>query len=410
MLNPNRRTLFANTSRPSLSSNQSVPKHLSVPDEVVCDVVRCIKDADIDGLQSFLLGRYPLAAVCWHIESTGGLQLQHVLGRTLLSLAASCSTVEVVEFLVLAGAKVDAKDSHTGYTPLIVAVLRHEHTIVDLLLRYSASPNLTVSIGKKQFLIEINSLKDSPVLELFLLHRTDQRSLENEDARIVVTTLDLALMTRAKVFRKEHHYNANEIVKCLLRAGVEPLASVYLIIMPLLSRGYIDPHYEQDEGNLLLEFIRAGLDLQAMIFLPSYCGHNRACTLEHAFLFHTHGFYFMKFLARNLDIQPQEGRTNLLHTLCGGVHTKGHTCRGFDSEMERQVSEAISILLKRGIDPNVYDGGGSTPLERLVRAIIFNSAGRDALVCIRLLLKAGADPFQLTRLGSPIEAALTRTS
>ncbi|XP_030749022.1 myotrophin [Sitophilus oryzae] len=72
---------------------------------------------------------------------------QEVDGRPLILYAADYGQRDVIEYLILSGANVNAKDKH-GITPILAAIWEGHKSCVELLLQKGAEKNGVAPDGK----------------------------------------------------------------------------------------------------------------------------------------------------------------------------------------------------------------------------------------------------------------------
>lgn len=362
-----------------------------VPDEVVVDVVNYIREANVDGLQAFLHGPFWHLNINWHIDlspsSNERQRLQDVVGRSLLSAAAFCSSAEVIKLMLHEHADVDVKDIQTDYTPLMVAIKQNRYEIVKLLLEHDASKALLDSDGHHALHVAAMFAKDVRIMQLLTCSQTvllDAPAGEGPDKG--TTALDLVLTRRILNWSTKDHSIANQIVRCLLHAGAKFRRSELLIIQPWL-KSFTQPRFHDDDLALLLEFVEAGLDLELLVDDFPMNPHLNAVTIGHALVFHASEPGFGSVLSAMVEISQPEDKKHFLHTLCSGCYYN------YDSRVEDDVSEAITILMKRGIDPDTADSTCYTPLNCFLDSVAWYDGERpQRLGSLRVLLESGANP------------------
>ncbi|KAL1626319.1 hypothetical protein SLS56_006903 [Neofusicoccum ribis] len=284
------------------------------------------------------------------------------------------------------GMDVNLKDPQTRYTPLMIAIMREEVSIVNCLLENGASMAL-INAGRHALHVAA-SARNPKILELLISHGAPLDAPAADGPDKGSTALDIALIRRAKHFGTQDHPVTINMLRCLLRAGAQFKGSEYLIIKPWMESPQRGSRFDQEDLELFLEFVRAGLDLKMEIDNLPDKRHTNPVTIEHAVVFHSSWSGVGSFLAQNLSIVPERrNQHHLMHTLCAGCFYN------YSTRVEEDVNEAIETLLKRGLDPDLMDDTEYSPLNFLLDTVAwFNVDHPKRLGSLRTLLMHRANP------------------
>ncbi|KAF2629473.1 ankyrin [Macroventuria anomochaeta] len=202
------------------------------------------------------------------------------------------------------------------------------------------------------------------------------------------TALQLCLELRACNYGDEAvRSKCNENLKLLLNAG----ASVHVPPPEGSSASpfekFIEPWQNYDHWNMRLSweemdclgtFVEKGADLSAKFF-ASPCAAGSSNTFIHQALWHSPPCISRQVVHEYSNNAPISGGL-MLHEVVGSC-----------ADAKRHCAEAlgdIEILLNRGVDPNVLDSFGMTPLRKCIE----QASATDVAALTQKLLDGGADP------------------
>lgn len=385
-----------------VSNFQSSPEYSSPatrhdrPDQSLLELLDHIEKGRASELHQALTVEDPAAIVNRIIPpmvNFPALSRYHDLsGKPLLYWAATTSSVEVVETLLLAGAEIDQPaETFLHHTPLMAAIARSDTPIVHLLLARGASVSPRTTDGDQALHIACHCARDPDIVENLLarISAEDPVFHEKDDS---CRALELALSRRKQEYGGHTHIVTTRIVCVLLAAIEHPARLTQNFLEPWQQRGDWAGHITEDEQESLLLLVKDGLNLEMRF---TNIEQHDETTLAHALLFHCPRGGMARFLARRLEPGPVNNMTALLFTLAAGCHV--HMLS------EAESAEAISILLKRGVNPEERDENGHTPLKlwtNSLKSCVGRSSIRDKFsVLASLLGHNGANPSR-ENLGS----------
>ena len=115
------------------------------------------------------------------MKTLGSPDTPLVLGLTPLMVTSSCGHVDIVDALIQAGADVNKQESHLGFTPLFFAIRGgKDASIVETLLMYGASPNVTTTTNESPLdvAISISETFELDAISELLIKYGGQRKLQ----------------------------------------------------------------------------------------------------------------------------------------------------------------------------------------------------------------------------------------
>lgn len=262
--------------------------------------------------------------------------------RTPLHEATTRGSIEAAKVLLENKANINATDKN-GDTPLLVAAGR-KADLISLLIEKGADVKAKNKNGDTALLRVMNYGGSKESLDVI-------EALVNKGADVNASTNDGRTPLQAAI-----SYGQRPLIEKLIAAGanVNAKSSSGTILMYAASRPDLlkllldnkaDPNLAADDGSTALD--RAA----------------RAGSLESLKL----------LLEAGARVDTTPGKDNVLHMAAAAANP-----------------EILSILLKRGIDPNTRGRYGMTSLHTLV-ASAFNSNDSNRLACARLLIEFGAD-------------------
>ena len=202
------------------------------------------------------------------------------------------------------------------------------------------------------------------------------------------TALQLCLERRARWYGDEVvRSKCNENLKLLLNAG----ASIH-VLPPEGSTAspfgkFIEPWQNSDHWNMRLSgaemdclgmFVEKGADLSAKFF-GSPCAAGSSNTFIHQALWHSPPCVSRQVVRKYSHDAPFSGGLMLQEVVGSCADAKRHCAEALTD---------IEILLNRGVDPNVLDSLGRTPLRKCIE----QAPATDVLALTQKLLDGGADP------------------
>ncbi|RHZ65538.1 uncharacterized protein CDV56_109435 [Aspergillus thermomutatus] len=268
---------------------------------------------------------------------------EHSTSRTPLHVAVLREDLSIVRLLLKKQIAFDAKDEH-GRTPLFYAVHRGQGSIAQLLLQHGADPNTTESGCKKPILYN-DRLGSQTIPELRF--RNNQKKVGGQ------TPLFFAAGT-----------GHESMVELLLDYGAKP-----------------DHQDEFGERPILWAAARGFEPIVKMLIDK---GGNVNCSDDSN----------QSLLLWALG----QGEMGLMQKIARGEGDgvrRGHVI----GDMEA----VVNLLLHHGADPNTADGKGRGPINLLVECRY------DSKSLVKLLLKAGSDPNKKDKYGrTPLMGATVR--
>jgi ankyrin repeat protein len=202
------------------------------------------------------------------------------------------------------------------------------------------------------------------------------------------TALQLCLYRRAAEYIHDTvREKCNSVLRILLEAGanihVAPadeadLSPFGLFTKPWQSMPFWASKLSVTEIDCLRMFINRGADLQSM-FDGCPCGHARRMTFEHQGLWHSTPV-IARLIIDSFVASPSNNGSSLLHEVLGSC-----------SDAKRHPTDTlrdIQVLLQRGVDPNLVDLNGVTPLKKCIE----QCPAVDLVARLQMLLAGGADP------------------
>lgn len=342
-------------------------------------------------MELVLRGPYRFVVRNWHIDFTpiyhDKSDFQDVLGRSLLSLAASESEPEVLELLLREGAEVDCKDLRTLETPLMAAIRRNDCSIVNLLLKHGASMALLNSDGLHAIQVAVLFATNLEIADLLITPNSGLLDAPaGEGPYKGMSALELALQRRITHIRDYNFSIATRYAHSLLKAGARFKGLEYLIVRPWLEPNMYRLGIPDNGLAMLTDFFNAGLDPLTVIshFSGNIHQYETEMTIEHALSFHSSEPGMASFLARLLFRNVLDGKNSFLYMLCAGCS------RVLCPTVEADVRAGIEICLERYVPPHVADGMSQAPLIALLNSISWFDTRRGhptRLTTLHVMLK-----------------------
>lgn len=298
----------------------------------------------------------PCGPIIWVLLAQGAKGTRHPLGTDLaLHNAIKNGRPYTVQALLVPGRSHVNGFPDNAWKPLLQAAFWNHPEVVRTLLRRGANIN---DIG-----LSPSGIGSCTALQLCL----ERRIAEYQDPTI--------------------RGRCNQILKMLLEAGADinippppSLASSLfeMFIKPIQDMHYWAKHLAPLEVDCLGLFVSKGADLKVQ-FNGILCGSPSSQTFAHQTLWHsTPGV--SRLIVDQVSPSPQESGNILLHEVLGSCpDAKRHPA---DSLRD------IHVLLKKGVDINLPDITGITPLRKCIE----KCPAVDLVDRLQVLLDAGADP------------------
>ncbi|KZM21269.1 uncharacterized protein EKO05_0011536 [Ascochyta rabiei] len=219
------------------------------------------------------------------------------------------------------------------------------------------------------------------------------------------TALQLCLERRSREYGDATvRSTCNEVIELLLDAGasihVPPpegssASPFQMFIEPWQNHEHWSLKLSWAEMECLGKFVEKGADLTTS-FSGCPCASDTSDKFVHQVLWHSPPCVSRQIVKNFSAIAPDSG-ASILHEVVGAC-----------PEARRHVAETlqdIGVLLGRGVDPNVLDGFGMTPLRKCIEQGITT----DVAALARKLLDGGADPEYEDVDGIPLYAVAALT-
>lgn len=276
---------------------------------------------------------------------------------TLLHIASANGNAPIVNFLLIYGADINAKQIHNA-TPLHLAVYYEQLEIATILLAYGADIYAKDSQGKTPLEV-VNSENNNFINVLAFIIQTNKESIyysieNNQTERIKED------FTRLKIQSIWHFVKENFLSTAVKKSSLD-------VIRLLLSEGY-DPEAMENGQNALMNAVIADRT-EVLDCLVEHISKNKnidiikvvnmfynGCTLLHCAT-HAGKVKTIDFLLERGAEIDAKGKNELtpLHLAFMTSH--------------KSVAE---LLIKRGANTTSKDKAGQTPFEKLSLTIQFN--------------------------------------
>ena len=298
----------------------------------------------------------PSGPVVWVLLSYGAKGSKHPLGADLaLHNAIRNGRHYTVQSLLISGrSDVDGLSSKP-WKPLLQAVFWNRPEIVNILLKRGAKVD------------DPGPSPDSPGLRTALQWCLKRRICEYSDENV-----------RSK---------CNEIIQLLLHVGasihVSPSEDTFaspfeMFIEPWQNQNYWGMKLSLAETDCLGKLVEKGADLTAKFF-GSPCCANSSNTFIHQIIWHSPPSLSRR-VVDSISVEASASGADVLHeVLCTCAEAKRHLAESLQD---------VEVLLNRGVNPNVPDNLGMTPLRKCIE----KSLSTDVAALSEKLLDGGADP------------------
>ncbi|KAH7355481.1 hypothetical protein BKA66DRAFT_475470 [Pyrenochaeta sp. MPI-SDFR-AT-0127] len=315
----------------------------------------------------------PCGPIIWVLLSHGAKGSKHPLGTDLaLHNAIKNGRLYTVQALLVPGRSQVNGVSGTTWKPLQQAAFWNVPDVVRILLNRGANiddpGSSTIGIGALT------------ALQLCLEHR-------------LVRYADDPVKERC-----------HEILKMLLDAGADVhVASVEgttqspfeVFIKPWQRMSHLPTGLSQIELDCFRAFVSKGAKLQVQ-FEGYPCRSPWSKTLEHQVLWHSTPS-FARLLVDSVVVGPHNNGSSLLHEVLG-------SCPDAERHPVYTLRD-IEVLLQKGVDPNLTDVNGLSPLKRCIELC----PAVDLVARLKVLLDRGADPEVEDDCGVPPYVSAART-
>ncbi|CAO2651411.1 Nn.00g039810.m01.CDS01 [Neocucurbitaria sp. VM-36] len=196
----------------------------------------------------------------------------------------------------------------------------------------------------------------------------------------------------------------HQTLKLLLDAGadvnVAPVegstqSPFEVFIKPWQGVPYWAPKLTETELDCFRSFVSKGAETQTQ-FDGYPCRSPSSKTFEHQVLWHSTPS-LARLLVDSFVVDPQKNSSSLLHEVLGSCpDAKRHPA---------DTLRDIEVLLGKGMDPNLADINGMTPLEKCIKLC----PAVDLVARLHMLLENGADPELEGYSGDPPYVTAART-
>ncbi|KAF1847625.1 ankyrin [Cucurbitaria berberidis CBS 394.84] len=298
----------------------------------------------------------PCGPIIWVLLSHGATGSKHPLGTDLaLHNAIKNGRPYTVQALLVPGRSNVNGVPGTSWKPLLQAVFWNVPEVVRILLTRGA---------------DIEDAGPSPM-------STGSH-----------TALQLCLEYRATNYLNQTaKERCHQILKMLLDAGANTHVALVegatqspfeVFIRPWQGVPYWTMGLTETELDCFRIFVSKGANSQAQ-FDGYPCRSLSSTTFEHQVIWHSTPS-IARLLIDSFAICPHSNGSSLLHELLGSC-----------SEAKRHPVDTLrdlEVLLQKGVDPNLADINGATPLEKCIK----QCPAVDLVARLQMLLERGADP------------------
>ncbi|MFC4094244.1 ankyrin repeat domain-containing protein [Euzebyella saccharophila] len=328
-----------------------------------------------------IFGNNPVSTIKYLVENGNDVNKTTHDSRTYIFWAASRGNLEVVEYLIENGAKMDVKDSH-GYGPLsfTAATGQQDTKVYDLLMEGGA--DLTKEKdhhSKNALLVAIGRAKDLKLVDYFVSKGLDINSTDDHGNGVFHYASqggNIAILKELKdrgvsiTMNPETSENAIFFASKSREANIalfEYLESLGLKVNTTTKDGETPLHNlasSSDDTSLLDYFIKKGVDPNTVskegnTALTKAAQRNKLAVVK----------YFAE-KSNNINHSNKEGKTALTIAV------------------QNNTIDVVSYLIEKGADVNVLDEKGNT-----LAFYLFETRGmpRDFAKKVDALSKAGFD-------------------
>lgn len=294
----------------------------------------------------------PCGPLIWVLLSHGAKSSKHPLGTDLaLHNAIKNGRPYTVQALLVPGRSDVNGTPGTTWNPLKQAVFWNVPDIVSILLSRGAN---TDDAGPSP-----SGPETSTALELCLQNRVKNLKIDTMKER------------------------GNCILRLLLDAGatyrVDAAQSAFdMFIEPWQTCPYWAMNLDENELHCLRHFM--GQNARSMAAFRGFpCTAPSSETFEHQVLWHSTP-YMAQIMVETCGSSPDGNGTVFLNEILGSCpNAKRHPA---------DTLRDIQVLLQNGVDPNLADKNGTTP----IRKVITECSSVDIVARLQVLLEGGADP------------------
>jgi hypothetical protein len=313
--------------------------------------------------------------------------LQHP-GQTLLDIACGMTCGPIVWILLSYGARGSRHPLGTDLALHNAIKNGRPYTVQAMLVPGRSEVNGLPDTSWKPLLQAV--FWDHPEVVRILL----RKGANIEDAGLSPTSLGYHTALQLCLARRAAEYTndtargkRNSILRLLLEAGanvhVAPVAGssqtpFEIFIKPWQSIPFWASKLSVIEVDCLRMFLNAGVDLQ-IAFDGCPCGSAQWRTFEHQGRWHSTPSV-ARLIIDSFAVTPSNSGVSLLHEVLGSCpDAKSHPA---------DTLRDIQVLLHKGVDPNLVNVTGTTPLEKCIR----QCPAVDLVSRLQMLLDGGADP------------------
>ena len=305
-------------------------------------------------------------------------------GRTPLHMAVANGHLDTVLRLINLGAKVDVKDEN-GRTPLLAAMNSRRYEMVEPLIKAGANVNVTSQKGRAKDLtplVQAIRLHDRALISLLIEAGADVNATTFTGFTPVMVTLlendALSLVQliahRARVNDKGGR-NQTPLQMCLQR-------SEHRLCDLLVKAGAT---MKQDTENLqsaLFNAVRSQRYSEVQQLLEKGARPNAGERIHqrplYAAVMHADAKMVALLIKHGADVNWQDPTT-------------GQNLAFLFAKQQLIASSVLDVLLKAGLNLNVVDCSGQTPL--------FHAAANTRSQILTIMMKAGADVNAVNKIG-----------
>lgn len=287
--------------------------------------------------------------------------------RTYIFWAANRGNLELVEYLISKGAKVNVEDSH-GYTPLTFAAVAGQSNtkIYDALIKAGADIKQTNHDGANVLLLAISSDKELSLTNYFV---SKGLSLQSTDAagntafNYAARSGNIELMKT--LVQKGVKYNNNAM---LMAAQGSRFSSNGIEVYQYLESLKIKPNATGKSGENVLHSLVRKPNQQEIIkyFLQKGVDVNKADNEGNT--------PFMNAAASNRDVATLE----LLAAQVKDINKANNAgVTALAMAVQRNSADVVEFLLKKGANANTVDAEGNNLAYYLIQSYRGEEGGRQ---------------------------------